>query len=334
MGSFDFNKSDGVNHNMQTKLKKIAFIFPGQGAQYPTMGKDFLQNFKIAKQTFEEADDLLQLSLSKIIFNGPEELLTQTKNSQLAIYVTSTAIVRTILELFTLKPSICAGLSLGEYTALTASEHLNFSDTLSLVKHRAHFMNDTCEEIKGTMAVVLGLTVNDMERIVSQVNLPNDLWIANFNCPGQIVLSGTTKGIEEGSKAALAGGAKRVLPLQVHGPFHSGLMKKAEDKLSPFIENCSLKSGAAKLVMNVPGDFVFETEKIKKNLIQQVTHSVRWEQGIKKIEEEGVDLYIECGPGKTLSGMNRKIGVNAPTIAIDKIEDLTQIELLIKEGKL
>jgi [acyl-carrier-protein] S-malonyltransferase len=277
---------------------------------------------------------LLNRSLSTIILQGPEAVLTETKNSQAAIYVASMAMWRVVQELYDLKPFVCAGLSLGEYTALTAAEWLSFRQTLPVVQYRGQLMNEACESTQGTMAVIMGLDAPVVEEMVREVNLPHDLWVANFNCPGQVVISGTMKGIEAGIAAAKARHAKRILPLQVHGAFHSGLMQEAQEKLAPFIQKAPLVKGSAHLVMNVPGNFVEEVESVRHDLIEQVTHSVRWEQGIRAIEQQQVDLYIELGPGKTLAGMNKRIGIQAPTITIDKVEDLDQLSQLEKSGKL
>ncbi len=310
---------------VMSKYKKIAFLFPGQGAQYPGMGKDFVENFEEARLTFEEADEILSRNLSSIILNGPEEVLTETKNSQAGIYVNSMAVLRVLYKQFPeLKPSICAGLSLGEYTALTASERLAFQEGLRLVQSRGQFMNEACESAKGSMAVVLGLDAEIVENLVKEIGLFNELWVANFNCPGQVVLSGTLKGIEIGSKKALERGAKRVLPLQVHGAFHSGLMKEAEIKLADPIKNARLKESSIQLVMNVTGDFATDPDEIRENLIRQVTGSVRWEQGMKKMAEGGVDLYVEIGCGKALSGFNRKMNLT-PTLSVEKVSDLEML---------
>lgn len=310
--------------------KKIAFIFPGQGAQYTGMGKDFVANFAEARQTFEEADDILGRKLSSIILEGPDDVLTETKNSQTGIYVTSMALLRVLQSLFpTLKPSVCSGLSLGEYTAATASGRLSFADCLPLVQYRGQFMNDACEATKGTMAVVLGLEGDVVEQMVQEVNMPHDLWAANFNCPGQVVISGTLQGIEAGSAAAKAKGAKRVLPLSVHGAFHSGLMAAAERRLAEHVHAAPFKESAISFVMNVPGDYVKEAGQIRENLIRQVTSPVRWEQGIRKMADDGVDLFIEIGCGKTLSGFNKRIGVMAPTVSIEKTEDLAALHSLL-----
>lgn len=307
--------------------KRIAFLFPGQGAQYPGMGKDFVHNFPTARLTLEEADDLLGRKLSSIILEGPEDQLTKTQNSQTGIYVISIAILRTLQEVFpALKPSFCAGLSLGEYTAIHASKRMAFSDCLQLIQHRGQFMNDACEETRGSMAVIIGLDADTVEKLVKDVGMPNDLWAANYNCPGQIVISGTLRGIEAGTEAAKAKGSKRVLPLQVHGAFHSGLMATAERRLAPYIEHAPMCKSDIELVMNVVGKPVNELGEIRKNLIQQVTQSVRWEQGIRYLDSANADLFIEIGCGKSLSGFNKRIGVKAPTLNVENIIDLSALE--------
>lgn len=301
-------------------MKKNAFIFPGQGSQYVGMGQDFAHHFLISRQTFEEADDLLGESLSSIIFQGPEESLTLTKNSQLAIFVNSVAILRAVLQQFPdLKPFVTAGLSLGEYTALFASGRLGFKETLFLVRERARLMNDACERTSGTMAAVLGMYPSDVEKTLSPLK---NIWVANFNCPGQIVISGTKEGVEQGSLALKAAGAKRILPLSVHGAFHSGLMQPAQDALAPFISQAPIQDSPIRFVMNVPGGFVAKTEDVRRYLTSQVTQSVRWEQGICSMDTSGVELYLEMGCGKTLAGMNKKIGVKGTTISIERITDL------------
>lgn len=309
------------------KYNKIAFIFPGQGAQYPGMGKDFYEHYTQAKETVEEAEDILGRSLKKIIFDGPESELTETRNSQVAIFVISMAILRVLQKQFPdIQPSFCAGLSLGEYTALTASNRLSFKESLSLVSHRAEFMNEACETAKGTMAVVMGLSFEQVQSAVDSLNMPKDIWVANINCPGQIVISGTDRGIEAAIKACQEKGAKRVLPLQVHGAFHSGLMQQAEERLAPFIQSAQLKEGTSDLVMNVVGDIVRDASSIRHNLIKQVTMSVKWEQGIGSMIREGADCFIEIGCGKTLAGLNKRMGLAVPTISIETVENLSALE--------
>jgi [acyl-carrier-protein] S-malonyltransferase len=290
---------------------KYVFLFPGQGAQYPGMGKDFYEAFAASRQTFEQADDLLKENLSKIIFDGPESELTKTKYSQCAIFVVSAAILRAMPEM---KPAVCAGLSLGEYTALWASGRLSFEETLLLIQKRAQFMNDACENVSGTMAAVLGMA--DVESALQ--GIPG-VWVANYNCPGQIVISGTKEGVAIASEQLRAKGAKRIIPLQVHGAFHSGLMQGAQDALAPYIAAANIRESNIGFVMNATGDFAGD---VKKNLTCQVTSSVRWDQGILAIEKTKPDKYLEIGCGKTLTALNKKIGVAAPTISVEKVGDL------------
>lgn len=307
-------------------MKKIAFIFPGQGAQTVGMGKDFAEKYPAAKETFEEADDTLRRNLSSIIWNGPIDLLTETKNSQTGIYVTSIALLRVLKFLFpNVLPYCCGGLSLGEYSALTAAGRLAFQEGLPLVEKRGQYMNDACLASKGSMAVVMGLEANQVEELVREADLPHDLWVANLNCPGQVVISGTLKGIELGSERAKAKGAKRVLPLQVFGAFHSGLMQPAKERLKSDILSTQFKDSSVRIAMNTTGSFVDDATSIQKNLIEQVVSPVRWEQDIRTMDKEGVNLYIEIGCGKTLSGMNKRIGVQGETLSLEKIEDLEAI---------
>ena len=304
-------------------MKNIVFLFPGQGAQYLGMGKSFYDHYPLAKQTFIEADDLLKENLSKVIFEGPEETLTQTRNSQLGIFVVSIALLRTLQSLYpNLKPKVASGLSLGEYSALYAAEKIGFHEALFLVRDRGYYMNEACMENPGAMAAVLGMDTEKVDQVVSELNLKKDLWIANYNCPGQVVISGTVSGIEKGTNALKAAGARRVVPLQVFGAFHSGLMKSAEEKLEHSLNNVSFKHSKIDIVMNVPGNFIKEESYIPEFLKKQVSHSVRWQQGIQEIEKTAPDFYLEIGCGKVLSGLNKKIGVISDTISIEHTDDL------------
>ncbi|MFA6916629.1 MAG: ACP S-malonyltransferase [Parachlamydiales bacterium] len=309
--------------------KRYVFIFPGQGAQYVGMGKDFIQEFPIVRQTMEEANDLLGKDIQKIILEGPEELLTETANSQVAIYILSLAYLRALKQLAPhLTPTFTAGLSLGEYTALTAAGYLPFEQGLALVHLRGQAMNDACAQNPGTMAVVLGLNASQVEEAVRETALPHDLWAANFNSPGQIVISGTLKGIEAGTAVLTRKGAKRILPLKVHGAFHSGLMSSAAARLKEAIAETQWKQGSIPVAMNTTGRLSENLEEIKQLLTEQVTSPVRWEQSILTLEEQGVDAYIEIGCGKALSGFNKRIGVKAPTYSIEKTTDLAGLEEL------
>lgn len=310
--------------------KKFAFLFPGQGAQYLGMAKKFYEQFPVARRTFEEADDFLRRKLSKVVFEGPESELLETRNSQTGIFVSSVAILRVLQEKMPqLKPHVCAGLSLGEYTALMASGRIDFLKGLELVEKRGQYMNDACEANPGTMAVVMGLDSQTIEKMVSDLNLPHDLWAANFNCPQQVVISGTIKGVEAGMLAAKSLGAKMIVPLRVYGAFHSGLMRYAEERLADHVNEVVLIDSAVGFVMNVSGDFVSNKEEIKSNLIKQVTSPVRWEQSIRSIESGGIDEYLEIGCGKVLAGFNRRIGTKAPITNVEHVEQISAVEKIL-----
>ena len=306
-------------------MTEIAFLFPGQGAQSVGMGKDFYNQYTAAREIFQLGDELLNRSLSKVIFEGPAETLTETRNSQTAIFLTSIALLKVIEQQFPeLLPSVCAGLSLGEYTALCASGRISFESCLSLVQFRGEVMNEACETTQGKMAALFGLSADEVEEMVRALDLPHDLWVANFNCPGQTVISGTAKGIEAGIAAAKERGAKRTIPLKVHGAFHSGLMRHAEERLGLKIQKVPLQKSAIQLVMNVPGDFVSDEGKIRAYLKKQVTAPVRWEQGVRAMMPY-VEEFVEIGCGRVLAGMNKQIGVSAPTLTINKVEDLEKL---------
>ncbi len=300
--------------------KKIAFLFPGQGAQYVGMAKDFYDQSEVARHTFQEADELLNAPFSKIVFEGPADVLTLTKNSQIAIYIASVAIWRAVVKEFPdLQPAYCAGLSLGEYTALTAAKKISFAECLLLVQARAAFMNDACEKTQGTMQVVLGL---EPEKVTEALSPLQEVWIANLNCPGQVVIAGTPRGIASAEAPLKSSGAKRVLPLDVSGAFHTPLMKDAQRRLEPYINAVQLLSSSTDVITNVTGLPVKTPEEIRTALISQVSSPVYWEKGIRFLVKENVDLFLEMGCGKTLAGMNKRIGVTAPTISIEKLADL------------
>lgn len=308
--------------------KRFAFLFPGQGAQYPGMGKDFYDQFPIARQTFEEADQFLKTEFSKLIFEGPAVELTLTKNSQMAIYITSIALLRVVQQQFPdLKPVVCAGLSLGEYTALTAAGKISFTDCLDLVRTRGAAMQEACEETKGSMQVVLGMTEEAVESVIQTLNPPHPVWVANLNCPGQVVIAGTLDALALAADHLKQKGAKRVLPLDVSGAFHSGLMLSAQKKLAAKIATVPFHESDIAVVMNVPGDFVADQGAMRQVLIDQVTSPVRWEKGIRTMK---VDAFIEMGPGKTLSGMNKRIGTTEPTYSIEKVADLEELNKVME----
>ncbi len=304
--------------------KRVAFLFPGQGAQGVGMGRDFYDSYACARELFQGGDERLGRSLSRLIFEGPIEELTETHNSQPAIYLNSLATLKVINEQFpNLEPVVCAGLSLGEYTALTAGGKIDFASCLPLVQYRGEVMSEACKQSQGTMAALMGLSAEQVEKMVSELQLPHDLWVANFNAPGQTVISGTQRGVEAGMEAAKKLGARRAIALKVHGAFHSGLMSSAEKRLAERIFPIEFTESRTKIVMNVSGDFVENPEEIKRNLIAQVTSPVRWEQSLRALLPL-VDCCVEIGWGKTLAGMVRQLG-SVPTHSISKIEDLEKL---------
>lgn len=311
-------------------MKKTAFIFPGQGAQYVGMGLDFYENFSVAKETFQEADEQLNRNLSQLIFKGNESELTATHNSQVAIYVTSVAILRTLQKESPFHvPSLTAGLSLGEYTALTAAGFLSFNEGLQIVQLRGRLMSEACERTKGTMAVVLGLDADQVREEIQKAQMPDELWVANFNCPGQIVISGTLNGIQKGTELVKEAGAKRVLPLSVHGAFHSGLMKFAENEIRQPIQELELKESKIPVIMNYTAEPTTNISTIRSNLVSQITGSVLWEQSVRLMKNEGIELFIEIGCGKTLAGFNKRIDPTMTTLSIEKVEDLANMEQVV-----
>lgn len=306
--------------------RRIAYIFPGQGAQYVGMGRDFAKSFATARQTYEEASDLVGEDIARIAFEGPEERLKETRYSQTAIYVTSIALLRVLQEQLPFaQPVVVGGLSLGEYTALTAAGRLPFRDCLPVVQWRGQVMHDACESTEGAMAAIMGLSAEEVEEVVAELGLPDDLWAANFNCPGQVVLSGTPGGIMKGIAACKARGARRALPLQVHGAFHSGLMKEAQRRLAEKVSHAPLRDSEVALVMNVTGRVTEEESEIRRHLIEQVTSAVRWEDCVHSMMDFGTDLFIEFGPGNTLGGMNKRIGVKALTVNVNSVEDVDAV---------
>lgn len=298
--------------------KRVVYLFPGQGVQTVGMGKEFVEAFSLAKETYQEAEELLSMPLRRYMWEGPQEVLTQTKISQVAIFVASIAVLRVVEKEFPdLVPSACMGLSLGEYSALVAAKRISFTDALLLVQRRGSYMQEACEATKGTMAAVLGMEGEVIENLLRPIE---GVWIANYNAPGQIVLSGTLSGVAKGSEVLLQAGAKRVVPLEVSGAFHSPLMQRAQEELSPYIAAVSLQKSSIPFLMNVSGDFVVEVEQMRKEMLLQVTHSVRFAQGIAKLQQE--ELFVEMGWGKTLSMLARKGGVQGRIMAIEKAGDM------------
>ena len=300
----------------------VAYLFAGQGAQSVGMGKDLYESFPQAKVIFDKADGVLGFSLSKLCFEGPQEELTQTQNCQPAILTLSIA----AFEAFKLRitnyelqvTKFMAGLSLGEYSALVAAEALSFKDAVYLVRRRGEFMEEEARKIPGKMLSVIGLDLSTIKQICSQANTE----IANMNCPGQIVISGGVKEIEEAQGLAKGRGAKMAMLLEVSGAFHSSFMKEAGLKLAKELEKIKISTPKHHIVSNVTAKPVNSADEIKDNLIKQVSSSVLWEDSMKLLLSKGVSNFIEFGPGKVLKGLMRRIDANAQVINIEKKEDV------------
>tara|TARA_B100001540_G_scaffold316412_1_gene346184 strand:+ start:1051 stop:1932 length:882 start_codon:yes stop_codon:yes gene_type:complete len=279
------------------------YIFPGQGAQFLGMGKDLYKASKKAKKMFEEANKILEFNITDIMFGEDAELLQQTKITQPAIFLHSVILANVLEEKFT--PDMVAGHSLGEFSALVAAGYLSFTDGLRLVAKRAQAMQKACESEPSTMAAVIGLEDNIVEEICNEIN--ETVVPANYNCPGQLVISGSIKGIQKACEKLIENGARRALPLKVSGAFHSPLMEPAKKELQKAIEETNFSQGICKIYQNVTAEANSNPEEIKQNLIKQLTSSVKWTQTMYNMKKDGLSRIIEVGPGKVLQGLFKKI---------------------------
>lgn len=285
---------------------KHAYVFPGQGAQFPGMGKSHYENSSFAKKIFEQANDILEFRISDVMFNGTEDDLRQTKITQPAIFLHSLIAYKGIENA---KPDMVAGHSLGEFSALVANGTLSFEDGLQLVSLRAQAMQKACELVSSTMAAVLGLADEKVEEICQQVLKETTEVVvpANYNCPGQLVISGSVKGVEIACEKLKAAGAKRTLVLPVGGAFHSPFMEPARQELKRAIESTNFHTPSCPVYQNVAAKGVIEKDEIKKNLIDQLTSAVKWTQCVQAMITDGATKFTECGPGKVLQGLILKI---------------------------
>ena len=295
-----------------------AFVFPGQGAQFVGMGKDLYESNDMAKQLFEKANDILGYRITDIMFEGTDEDLKQTKVTQPAVFLHSVISALCMCEDF--KPDMTAGHSLGEFSALVAAGALNFEDGLRLVYARAMAMQKACEAAPSTMAAIIGIDDDKVTEICQQVSNEGIGVVvpANFNCPGQLVISGNVEAINEACARIKAAGAKRALPLNVGGAFHSPLMQPAKDELQKAIEQTEVKTPKCPVYQNVDGKPHTDPVEIKQNLIAQLTSSVRWTQCVQNMIADGADDFTECGPGKALRGMIARINKEVSAHGIDQ----------------
>ncbi|MBQ4817082.1 ACP S-malonyltransferase [Bacillus pumilus] len=312
-------------------MTKIAFLFPGQGSQKIGMGKDLFDQEAVSKAVFEEADKTLGFDLSSMIFEGDAEELTLTYNAQPALLTTSIAILKKFEE-SGIKADYAAGHSLGEYTALVAAGALSFQDAVYAVRKRGELMNEAVPAGEGAMAAILGLDQTALLEVTKEVTESGHLVeLANLNCPGQIVISGTAKGVELASEKAKEKGAKRAIALEVSGPFHSALMKPAAEKFTDVLSKLDITDAKTPVISNVTADIVTSRDAIETKLIEQLYSPVRFEESVERLIDLGVTTFIEIGPGKVLSGLVKKVNRRLTTISVSDQETIEAAIETLKE---
>jgi len=307
-------------------MQRVFYLFPGQGAQYVGMGKDVYENCPEARGIFDEAEKALpEVGIKQLCFEGPIEELTQTANSQVTILVASIACLEALNSKTRHKWHVvgCAGLSLGELTSFAVTKSIPFKDAVRLVRRRGELMEEASLKNPGAMASIIGLSLEDLKAACSETGAE----IANLNCPGQIVISGAKGSVEACMELALKKGAKRSIPLNVSGPFHSSLMKEAAGLFKIELDKIKFSNPEIPVISNVTADCVKSPEEIKENLVKQLHSPVRWEESIRKIAGRGIDGFFEIGPGKVLKGLLRRIDANLKVFNIEKMEDISKILL-------
>ncbi|MBO6179011.1 MAG: ACP S-malonyltransferase [Selenomonadaceae bacterium] len=312
-------------------MNTLAFLCPGQGAQAVGMGADLIEKYELAKRRFEEADEALGFSISKLCFEGPAEKLQLTANTQPAI-LTVSVILGELLKENGVVPSVAGGHSLGEYSALVLAGVIDFKEAVLLVHKRGEFMQEAVPVGKGGMAAILGLTDEVIEEVCAEVQKTvGEVQAVNYNCPGQTVIAGTIEGVTKAAEELKAKGAKKAVVLPVSAPFHSSLMKPAAEKLAVEIEKLEWKDPAFPVVANVDGKLQKDAKTIKANLIAQAASPVKWIDCVKTMTEFGADTFIEAGPGKTLAGFNKRIDRKLTTLNAENEESLKKVLDYFKE---
>lgn len=301
-------------------MSKIAFIFPGQGAQACGMGKDFYEQTETGKRIFDKATQLMGFSMPQLCFEENDRL-DITEYTQAAMVTASIAMMR-VLEENGIKPDVAAGLSLGEYCALAAAGVMSDEDAIRTVRQRGILMQEAVPVGEGAMAAILALDAAVIEEVTGAME---GVWIANYNCPGQIVISGEKAAVEEACEKLKAAGAKRAVMLNVSGPFHSGMLTAAGEKLGQVLSRVELHEPRIPYVANVTAQYVKSAGEVKELLTRQVSSSVRWQQSVEAMIADGVDTFIEIGPGRTLAGFMKKISREVRTLNVEKLEDIDKV---------
>ena len=302
-------------------MKKVAFVFPGQGAQYVGMGKDFYENVLVSRAIFDQASAATGLNIPALCFEENEDI-HQTEYTQIAMLATEVAILKA-LEEKGIRPDVTAGLSLGEYAAIVASGAMQPVDAFKVIRKRGIFMQEAVPE-GGAMSAVLGLTADKIEEAVEKAASEGAgiVSVANYNCPGQIVITGQAEAVERAGELCKEAGAKRVLPLKVSGPFHSAMLDEAGKKLEAELEEAPVSCYPIPYVANLTADYVYAAEEIKPLLVKQISSPVRFQQSVERMIADGVDTFVEIGPGKTIAGFIRKISKEVKVINVEHYEDL------------
>lgn len=303
-------------------MAKIAFIYPGQGAQKAGMGKDFYENSEHAKAVYDKASELLQIDMKALCFEENEKL-DLTEYTQAALVTTCLAMTK-VVEERGLKPDVTAGLSLGEYCAISVAGGMKEEDAISLVRKRGILMQNTVPAGEGAMAAILGMDASVIEEGIKDLE---GVTVANYNCPGQIVITGETKAVEKAAEILKEAGAKRAVLLNVSGPFHSPMLKQAGEELAKEMEKVEMEPLQIPYVTNVTAEYVTDIRETKKLLAEQVAASVRWQESVERMIAEGVDTFVEIGPGKTLAGFLRKIDRSVKVYNIGTWEDVDKVVL-------